>query len=29
MPEPIYILNLLSETSDVICKVENGVMRLS
>lgn len=24
-----YILNLLSETSDVICKVENGVMRLS
>lgn len=22
-----YILNLLSETSDVICKVENGVMR--
>ena len=24
-----YILNLLSETSDVICKVEDGVMRLS
>lgn len=23
-----YILNLLSETSDVVCEVEDGVMRL-
>ena len=24
-----YILNLLSETSDVVCEVKDGVMRLS